>query len=326
MAGFESLPSLPVPAHFHEPFGDQHWNKPYGASPARPYGDPETEARQEMMNIEFNKLYEFPPEELKIPDSFKKYLIDVEKFARIKRNLTNHYHYEAWRKTNPEIPHYRLEDVYHYEKGQASIKRIGSLAASSTLQAFLAGKLTHPYWQRIGSLPDMRDETALMIESLGGLVYEYPDHNPYRSIKIQPYTTLNPDTSKEEIQGISVEYLRDFGTMRLPGKDRVHMVERQIAGYRVDEASQFPQEILEAMHNPSIFISEPDTRDFSWTNLQDPRHEIFMDKSGCKEFITQSVQSNSVEPFVVPIETSEFGYKGDNIHTENYLAQIALKP
>lgn len=326
MSGFESLPSLPVPAHFNEPFSDTAWNKPYGASPARPYGDPATERRQELMNAEFDKLFESPPESLQIPESFRECLIEGEKFGRIKRNLKNHYHYEAWRKTNPAIPTHLQREVLAYEQGKASIEAIGHIAVQTTLKAFLAGKLTHVYWQRMESLPEMRQDTSSVIESLGGLVYSYPTEQPYRSISIVPSTVFDPKTGKEEVKAIGVDYKRDFGMVRsLNDGLPINFVEQQTARYRVDEASRFPQEIIEAMNNPQLFVSENDARDFSWTNLQDPRHKVFLDLSGAREFIEESVQSNSVEPYVVPVETIEFGYKGDNFHLMNKLGGIAIR-
>lgn len=324
MAGFESLPSLPVPAHFNEPFSA--WSKPYGASPARPYGDPETEHRQELMNAEFDKLFESPPSILQIPDSFRDCLIEDEKFGRIKRNLKNHYHYEAWRKTNPSIDDSLRWEVTAYERGQASIEMIGVLAVHTTLKAFLAGKLTHVYWQRMESLPEMRQDTTSVIEFLGGTVYDYPDEQPYRSINIVPSTIYDPKTGKEEVKAIGVDYKRDFGkVMSRSDNLPINFVEQQTARYRVDEASTFPQEIIEAMNNPSMFVNESDARDFSWTNLQDPRHKVFLDLSGAREFIEDSVQSNSVEPYVVPVETIEFGFKGDNFHVMNQLGGIAIR-
>lgn len=304
---------MPLPKQFREPFSGEKNDPIYGATPGCPYGIPEVEERQDRIEKELDKLFQYPPKELNVPESFKRFLIEDRNVGRVRRNLKNHIHYQAWHLTHSEIPTHLIEPIYHFERATATIDEAVEVGYQTTIDAFEVGKLTHPYWQRMNGLRPMREELAEAITKRGGEVFKKDPTEPYRSIDIIPYTSMYMDEKNiihQEVVGITVRYKRDFGAGILEDGTEVRFVERQTAGYRVDEASGFPQENAAVLQDPRLLgLSEDDCKDFNWGNKQDPRHSAFLDLSGCRAFIENTVQSDLMELYVTPIETVEYGYK-----------------
>lgn len=110
-----------------------------------------------------------------------------------------------------------------------------------------------------------------------------------------------------------MKYKRDYGHIFISGSDNelLRIVERQIAAYRVDEASGFDQTVLRAMHD----LRDTYPKRIQWdksTSDDDKETEVFYNRlrmTGCAEFIEHAVQTDALDDFVVPISTTIYGYK-----------------
>lgn len=329
------LPKLP--SHYNEPSLTNPLIVPHGAMPANPFIDELVKTQQRDINSEYKKLYETPPSD--IPQEFVDDVV-MEDFVINEqlRQMQNFQVIAEFRDSGAIIDPEYQQMFELYERGQASIDQFCQLLTHpdldtrdvdmANLKAGEAGKVAHPYGYRMEYLSPLRHEMDEAIQSNGGVVY--PTVGAYRSITILPKVKTFDDGSKfggQRIIGFIVKYKRDFGHIPVVGREDevLRIVERQIAAYRVDEASGFDQSILTSMR---------DRRDQSegrinWDHHSlDQRaqaaHEHALRATGCRDYVERAVQADSSEDFVVPISTTIYGFK-EKLPPKAPIDFIALK-
>ena len=304
-------PSSPEEGSFKEPTDGTLRYRPWGAMPGNMYLDDDLKASQQYKDSEFQKLYDNPP--IDVPPEFALMLAVDHEIGEARRKMLNYESYMKWAVKREPVTEELDEKLQHIDRGNAYIGEILDFALETSVDAVEAGKLTLAYWQRREHLAPFRAEAKEAIESRGGVMY--PDIFPYHSISINPDVEYLDDGT-HTMNGFIVRYKRDVGHIDLPHcAGRIHLVERQIAGYRVDEASGFKQSIVDRM------LATPLSFEKSWQT----EYMKYVVDTGARSFIEQKVQANSLEEFVVPVSATLYGYK--ELYTpEKRLARIAMQP
>jgi len=298
------LPELP--RHYTEPSQNNSLIVPHGAMPANPFFDDQVKRQQLDIKLEHLKLYLSPP--IDMPASFVKVVADDYIMNEPRREMENFETHMKFISEDGYVANEALEaEMQLYEKGQASISQIADVLVGTNEVAGEFGKVGHPFGYRMQHVQPMRADMDQAIEVHDGVVY--PAVSPYRSIVILPKIAKNEDemvVGPQRIDGFIVKYKRDYGKIPVPGSTEIiNVVERQIAAFRVDEASGFDQEVLAAMHQ----LSDHHPDRVNWEGRQSPAFLDRLARTGCKEFIERAIQRDSLEDFVVPVSTTLYGYK-----------------
>ncbi|MDB5163373.1 MAG: hypothetical protein JWO54_456 [Candidatus Saccharibacteria bacterium] len=314
---------------FVEPFTGNVHDRIYGAMPANPYLNDEVKNRQAKIDSELIKLFKYPPEKLNIPKDFRNFLLEDHNIGEERRKMQNFNSYAIWQQkiAGLQLPKYLTEKLSRFETGHAETDDILDIVMDpinddkeTTLESFEIGKLTHGYWKRIEHLSSFRESVQDSIASHGGVLF--PTILPYRSIDILPKVVTDKQ-GHERIVGFIVKYKHDIGEITSENSERtINIVERQLAGYRVDEASGFRQDILDSMQAVSDFKAGS----FSWENVHDKQFEYHLRNTGCRGFIEKAVQLDSTEAFVVPISTTIYGFSEFNAQTKKTEKVAFRKP
>lgn len=293
-----------LPGDFTEPFSGERYDRAYGAMPANPFRDETVKHRQATIEREFLKLFKTPPAELDIPANFQQFFMDDYEIGERRRQMTNYNNYMQWRKENPTIPEEILPQVERYEAATAEVEDVIDICLNADISSGLeVGRVTHPYWQRMEHVLNLRSDVAQAIESRGGRLE--PWVTPYRSISIVPNIEVIDGVQK--VAGFIVPYKHDIGTLVRPSDGKIlHVVERQIAGIRVDESSGFSQGVLRRMHE--ICATK---ENFSWDKVNDERFDYHLRDTGCRGFIEKAIQTDSTEPYLVPESTTVYIFAED---------------
>lgn len=291
------------PASFVEPFSGKLYDRSYGAMPANPFRDDEIKRRQSVIENELRKLFEYPPENLEVPESFRTFLLDDYEIGERRRQMTSYENYMKWQLTSPKVSALVQPQLDRYEAGYAEVDDVIDIALHTDANGLEAGRLTHGYWRRMEFLPALRRDVAQSIEKHGGRLELRVA--PYRSIDIEPHVTRD-EKGAQTIDGILARYKHDIGSIVRPDGKVVHIVERQIAGIRVDEASGFRQDIIERMN--IIAKCEPD---FRWDAYKDEQFEYNLRGTGCRGFIEKAIQTDSAADYVVPESTTVYLFTED---------------
>jgi len=304
------LPTLP--SEYREPSLDNELITPHGAAPANPF-KPEVHDQQRSIAQGTLLLYESPPQDM--PAEFVEHVVTADFIINTERGkLDNFNAYAEFLKHNEVLDPSLAEPIDRFESAQAPIAEIVNILLNTRMESAEFGGLAHPYGYRMQYLEPLRKETTEAIESSGGVVY--PTISPYRSIVIQPVVESFDNGTKyggERIIGFIVKYKRDYGHIPIPGNDTevIRVVERQVAAYRVDEASGFDQSVLRAMHD----LRDEFPKYINWgiRTPDDPQNkkiaEYRLRVTGCSGFIEKAVQTDSLEDFVVPLETKIYGFR-----------------
>jgi len=300
------LPELPQ--GYREPGLENSLITPCGAAPAHPFRDEYIKNQQMDIESEFLKLYSTPPTDM--PEEFVRIILDDYIINGQRRQMENYEAYMKFVEGGKQVAADMIPTIILFEGGHATVDQIGDVAVGTDIESLEFGKDTHPYGYRMNYLKGLRRDTNAMIESHGGVVY--PSISPYRSITVLPKVERYDDGSDyglQRIVGFIVKYKRDIGRMPVPGTDEfVHVVERQIAAYRVDEASGFNQEVLAGMHE----LSDKYPKRIQWDQPLQPSFLDRLKRTGCQDYVEQAVQQDSLEDFVVPISTTIYGFKGEH--------------
>jgi len=300
------LPALP--AGYTEPGQENSLITPYGAAPAFPFRDDYIKNQQDGIESQYVKLYSTPPTEM--PEDFVGIVLDDYVINGQRRQMENYEAYMKYVNGGKPVSDDMLSTILLFEGGHATIDQIADVATHTDIESLEFGKVTHPYGYRMNHIEGLRRDTNAAIESHGGVVY--PTISPYRSIAVLPKIERYDDGSDyglQRIVGFIVKYKRDVGRIPIHDTDEfVHVVERQIAAYRVDEASGFNQEVLVAMHQ----LSDNFPKRIQWDQPLKPNFLDRLKRTGCQDYIEQAVQQDSLEDFVVPISTTIYGFKGEH--------------
>lgn len=293
-----------LPPTFTEPFSGTLYDRHFGSMPAHPFKSDAIQARQAGIERELVKLF-VPPVGLEVPDEFARFFRDDYEIGEHRRQMTNYNNYMAWRASAPIVPDELLLPVDRYESGTAEVEDIFDIMlGTSMVDGIEVGRVTHPYWRRMQYLQPLRESVAKAIVERGGVLERR--NSPYRSIDIIP--AIGPDQhGNQRIHGHLARYKHDIGSMVRPSDGRViHVVERQIAGIRVDEASGFSQGVLRRMHEVA------DTKaNFVWSNTKDDRFEYHLRDTGCRGFIEKAIQTDATDDYIVPESTTVFMFAED---------------
>jgi hypothetical protein len=280
--------------------------------PADPFADEQLKERQRYIDGEFNKLFDTPPED--IPTDFARMLSDDYLIGEERRKLKNFEGYSEWLTLREPVSEELDAKINHVVYGDAFIGEILDYAIETSVKNFEVGKVTSPYGERLEYVEAFRRDAEEAIEERGGDIY--PKVLPYHSLSIVPKFNYHEDGTRT-LAGFVIRYKRDFGRIVLPDRSGViHIVERQIAGIRIDEASGFPAVIKFMLENHVKEGEDP------WENA-----EKHIRDCGAEGFIMKAVQADSREPFFVPDSTTIYGHK--EIYTEqtkkDMLAKIAMR-
>ena len=310
---------------FTEPFSGDLYDRTYSAVPANPYVNDGVKERQQLIKVEFAKLFEHPPKDLEVPDSFRDLLVDDYYINVERQRMFNYTNFTPWRQDNPRV-HEALEPaVRRTERGFAEIGDVLDVATGTDVGGLEVGRVTHPYWQRIEHTSNLEFATAAAIVERGGQLE--PVDTPYRRIKIAPHT----EEGTQNITGFVVRYKRNIGSIPKSEGKAVKIVERKVVGFRVDEASGFPQDIIEAMNQRAIRETNIDPRrPFDWKNTTDDRFRDALADTRCRGFIERCIQ-HGVDggDFIVPESTAVFCYTEsvplDRPSVPGKIAKIAIR-
>ncbi|MGY4893302.1 MAG: hypothetical protein ACO1N2_01245 [Candidatus Saccharimonadota bacterium] len=305
MTHFERAHHLQTePSTFTEPFSGAPGDRQYGAMPAHPFRDDRVRKRQAFVETEFFKLFT-PPAELNVPDSFVTFFQDDYVIGERRRQMTNYNNYMDWRAAQPDIPKELAEQIDHYEAGTAEVDEIFDIMLNTTITKGLeVGRVTHPYWQRMQHLAPLREAVASAVVARGGTLE--PRHSPYYSIGIIP-SIIPDELGNQRIRGHLARYKHDIASFVRPLDGKiVHVVERQIAGIRVDEASGFSQGVQRRMHE----VADAKEK-FRWDNVHDERFEYHLRDTGCRGFIEKAIQTDSTDAYIVPESTTVYAFAED---------------
>jgi hypothetical protein len=305
MTHFErSHQTYDVPPTFAEPFSGTLYDRQFGSMPANPFKSDIVRARQACIEKEFLKLFE-PPAGLGVPDEFAQFFRDDYEIGERRRQMTNYDNYMAWQASAPVIPDELLLPVDRYESGTAEVEDVFDIIlGTSMIDGMEVGRVTHPYWRRMQHLQPLRDSVAKAIVERGGVLER--QSSPYRSIDIVPAISIDQH-GNQRIHGHLARYKHDIGSMVRPSDGKViHVVERQIAGIRIDETSGFSQGVLRRMHEVA------DAKEnFVWSNIKDERFEYHLRDTGCRGFIEKAIQTDATDDYIVPESTTVFMFAED---------------
>lgn len=316
----QTLLAKECPTEFNEPYGGGEYDRHYSAMPANPYINERVKSREAVIRTELGKLFEHPPEDMDIPDSFKQLLIDDYYINVERRRMINYENFAKWRQEHPRLDDTLESSVQRVENGYTEVGDIFDVALNTSLSGLEVGRITHPYGQRIEQVTPMRLSVAAAMNERGGTLESVSD--PYRRIKIVPKIERIGKDGQQEITGFIVRYKHSLGFIPKGENEVLKVVERQVAAFRVDEASGFPQDILASMYE----LAEREQRKkkpFHWDSTADERFEDFLIDSRCRGFIEKAVQTDSLEPFIVPESTTVFCYPEQV--PENFIANAAQR-
>lgn len=303
--------SLTFAERFHEPTDGSLRYRPWGAVPANPYVDEALMKRQLMIQAEFKKMFDYPPEGT--PMAFARMMAYDHLIGEERRIMKNYEGFMKWQALRQPVTVEMNDKLSYFERGQAFSDEIFDIALETDIENFEFGKLTHGYRQRLEHVEPFRCEVEEALEAHGGVVY--PKILPYHSISIIPDVEYYDDGT-HSLNGFIVRYKRDFGTIELPdSKGKIHILERQLAGFRVDAASGFDQNIVDRMMQVSIGPQK------TWQK----RYMQYVVDTGARGFIERAIQTDSLADYVVPESTMIYGYKA-LYSPEQRMAKTILKP
>ena len=290
-----SFTPVDLPAGFREPTDGSLRYRPDGAMPANPYIDDVVRQRQVEIDTEYRKLYDYPPEGT--PEGFATMLLDDYMIHEERRKMLNFEGYQAWQAKGGEIPEDLEESVEHFMRGTAYEDEIIDIALNTDIEEFEVGKVSHPYRRRLEFVDQLRRGVDAAIVDHGGEAFG--KYFPYRSIDITPHVTYVD--GELQVNGFIIPYKRDVGDIPLPdGSGMIRIVERQLAAFRADATSGFPQDIIQRMKETPI----------DWSaSYQDDDYREALVNTGCHGFIVREILFDSLKPFVVPVSTTIYGYK-----------------
>ena len=315
----QTLLAKECPTEFNEPYSGREYDRHYSAMPANPYINEQVKAREAVIKAELGKLFEHPPEEMNIPESFRQLLIDDYHINVERRRMINFENFAKWRQDHPRL-HDALEaSVQRVENGYTEVGDILDVALNTSLSGLEVGRITHPYGQRIEQVTPMRLNVAAAINERGGTLESIS--KPYKRIKIVPKIERLGKEGEQEITGFIVRYKHDLGFIPKAEGEVLRVVERQVAAYRADEASGFPQDIIAAMQELAEKEQRKTKKPFYWDNVPSDRLETLLTDSRCRGFIEKSVQTDSLDSFIIPESTTIFCYP-EKV-PDNYLAARA---
>ena len=305
------LPKLPY--HYAEPSLTYLDISPHGAMPANPYLNEDVKTQQKYINEQYQLLYHTPPRDM--PKQFvEDVVISDYVINESKRAIANYEVFMKYSESEHETLELLSDKVRLFKEGRATILNIADIGTNSSIKSVEFGKVSHPYGYRMQKVEPMREEMTTAILERGGVVY--PSIAPYRSIRIMPRVERFDDGTEhggQRVIGFIVKYKRDYGHIPIKESGQIlKVIERQIAAFRVDEASGFDQTVLAAMHS----FRDKYPKRVHWDKTPG-RHDVKaravfehrLQVTGCKDFIERAVQSDSLEDFVVPISTLLYGSK-----------------
>ena len=314
---------------------------PGGAMPANQYIDDETQQQQAEHNNALRSLYENPP--IDMPQNFVRMVVDDYVINEVRRGLINFESFMAFTTECPDIIREMPDEIGLLMRGKASQDQIFDVVIQANVEAAAKKtkgyktsefwKLSHPYGYRMQHLEAIRENSTRSVVENGGIVY--PEVLPYRDITITPnveYGVPVYDDETDEVVGMNyhdtpildgfiVRYKRDYGNVPIPGTDKmIHLVERQVAGIRVDEASGFSQAHLELFNQEAFKGVVP----VEWNNPSDVRIPSRLEAYGIKNLIHTAIQTDSLEQYVVPLSTMMYGFV-DNPQMSRVLGKSAKR-
>lgn len=294
---------------FREPTDGSLRYSPWGAVPANPYIDERLRLRQRFIDIEFRKLFDKPPEGT--PAGFAQMLAADHSIGEERRKMKNFEGFMEWTAQKQPVTLDLDAKISHIERGSAYAGDTFDFALETKVLNFEVGKVTHPYGVRLEHVDPFRKEVEDAIEERGGKVY--PKVLAYHSIAIVPDIHYGEDGT-HQLNGFIVRYKRDFGAIdMLDGSGRIHIIERQIAGIRVDAESGFDQAIVKRMLDYDISPQR------SWQK----RYVNYIVDTGARGFIERAIQQDTTETFFVPDSTTIYGFK-EKFETSKALGSAAF--
>ncbi len=296
---------------FREPTDGTLRYRPWGAVPADPFRDDEVREHQLIIDAEFQKLFDMPPEGT--PAAFAQMLSDDQMSGEARRKMKNYEGYHDWLDLREPVGIELDAKIEYLTRGRAMFGEALDFGLETSVMHFEGGKVTHPYKQRLEYVELFRQEAEEAIEARGGIVY--PKVQPYHSISIIPDIEYL-ENGGHLINGFIVKYKRNFGSLELPNhKGVLHLTERQLAGFRVDQESGFSQGVIQRMQCTPI----------SMTHGWQEKYVKYIVDTGARGFIEKAVQTDSVEDYLVPISTTLYGHK--ELYTPGQrLAKKVLRP
>ena len=321
------LPKLPT--NYTEPLLHNQILLPYGAVPANPYLDDAVKAQQKNMKKEFMLLHTTPPQDM--PREFVEDVVIADyEINDERRKMENFEVFMKFIQSETPIDPSLLPEIELFQRGQSRIDGIATIAEKTEIEAVEFGEVGHPYGYRMQHLGPFRQEMNDVILAHGGVVY--PTVAPYRSIKILPRVKRFYDGTEyggQRIVGFIVKYKRDYGHIPVGDDEVIRVVERQIAAYRVDEASGFDQTVLAAMHQ----LRDTYPKRIHWdvpptdNEKEQQTYATRLKMTGCADFIESAVQTDALDDFVVPLSTTIYGYREKLVKTTEAerMARVAVE-
>lgn len=297
-------PALPEVPDFREPTDGSLRYRSYGAMPANPYADEAIRARQQVIRAEFKKLYSYT--DGLVPRGVAAMMQADYDINEERRSLKTFDAYMSWLNTHQPVSPEIEQNLNFMERGAALPDELLDIGLHTNIESVELGKVTHPYGRRLVHVYGMRDDVKQAMDARGAMMY--PAITPYRSIDIHPFTSYHTGMKAEKgmLQGFIASYKHDLG--QIPTDDPtvvLRVVERQIAGFRVDEASGFPQDKLQRLLDSRADVTKEHSDTF----------QRQMRESGVRGCIERAIQMDLLDDYVIPQSTTIYAFR-DHLSAE----------
>lgn len=307
----------PLPDRLDEP-ADRENYLPYEPTPilnreVNVHYDSIVGHQQEVAETTDPLFSEYAPDD--IPMNIRS-MIELDHIVgRMHRETKNIHAWYDWEERN-DILSGELEPIKERVlTGQATPYESLLLLSQTNLRSVELTKVTHPYGYRMEYVADARQsiEEAFYYLSDRGVLSIYRPDMSYRKISIEPNISIsggeldprrinidglevvtgsNDVVSVSGLNGFLVTYKRDIGSINRHDGRRIKVVERQSAAFRLDNGvKDLNQKIINKI------IESAEDRNYA---------EGWIDESGARGLIEQSIQNNVDADYLVPLSTMTY--------------------
>lgn len=242
-------PRPETPEWFDEP-GGVYGYAPYGHTPLDPYGSSEVIKHQNYFKDQIGALAQTPPREY--PDHIVE-IFNLDFQAGIHHRETKSMaNFNDWLTNHPdEVDAIQHEPTLNWYLGEALAGRgkpgglLRILQHAPSMRSLDLQVLTTPYGYRREHIPEMRKQLREAVVGIDGYYNAEGTIEPEK-IKIAPHFGIN-DEGLPQLDAILATYKRRVGVFYADTEhqtDAINIVERHAIVMSVDEASGFPQDIV----------------------------------------------------------------------------------
>lgn len=283
---------LPPDFHEHRDRDTPPWEPTPGDRSLVPNHQREVEAQLEQL------VTVYAPEEL--PDEAKWLAYSDYYAGNARRETENKGSYGEWlTSTDSELLSdpglLEIEQKIGY--GTACPDELLHFMQHTSLKSIELAKLFHPYGYRMQYVPEMRQRIDEGIKDCGGYLLEESSEeegmDKYRNIDFMKVVV----PMNQKFVGYLVKYKRDIGGVIHKNGHPIRIVERQLAGLRLDRYSDLPFDIYKKVSQRTSMVHAVE----NWEGRM-------LEETGLKEFVEADIQSDTAADYLIPLSTTVFAY------------------